>query len=91
MGIAGEKGDGRGVLVFRRDGVSVKRRDRNLQTADVGKGQWFAGEFMGELLSREDSYPVRFAKEFRWKILAAAFTGIPQSGNEVPNYRVTDK
>jgi len=71
----GEKGDGRGVLVFRRDDDSAKRRDRNLQTADLGRGQWVAAGFMGILYRRKNSYPLRFAKEFRWKILAAAFVG----------------
>ena len=54
-GVAGKRGGGRGV--------SVKRRDRNLQSADLGRGQWFAAGFMGKLLGRENSYPVRFAKD----------------------------
>jgi len=41
----------------------------------LGKGQWFVAEFMRKLYKRENSYLLRFAKEFRWKILAAAFVG----------------
>jgi len=53
--------------VFRCFGVSVFRcfgeKDRNLQTADLGKGQWFAAEFMGKPFERENSYTVRLAND----------------------------
>jgi hypothetical protein len=33
--------------------------------ADLGKGQWFAAGFMGEMLKRENTYPARVAKKIR--------------------------
>jgi hypothetical protein len=35
----------------------------------LGKGQWFAVEFMGKLLKRENNHSVRFAKNFVEKFL----------------------
>jgi hypothetical protein len=33
----------------------------------LGKGQWFTTEFMGKLFERENSCPVRLAKDFSGK------------------------
>jgi hypothetical protein len=35
-----------------------------LQSANLGKGQWFAAGFMVEFYKRENSHPLRFAKDF---------------------------
>ncbi len=58
MGAAGENGPkGRKI---RRTKPSAR-----LQTANLGKGQWFAAGFIGKFLDHEITYPARIAKEFR--------------------------
>ena len=56
--------------VFRCCGRVVfdKKRDRNLQTADLCKEQWLATGFFGKLLKVENSYQVRVVKKLRWKL-----------------------
>jgi hypothetical protein len=50
-----------------------ERMDSNPRfSADLGKGQWVAAGFMGKPYKRKNIHPLRFAKGFRWKILAAA-------------------
>ena len=71
MGVRGKRG-GRCVSVFRKGGVSEKRRDRNPQTADLGRRRAFADGFMGKCLKHENTYPLRLSKEFRWGFQWAA-------------------
>ena len=44
----------------------IRRTESNatLQTANLGKGQWFVAGFMGIFLKRENSDPVCLSKEF---------------------------
>ena len=65
-GVAGEKGP-TGRNIWRTESST------RLQTANLGKGQWFAAGFMGKLLKRENTYPVRFAKDFCEKSSCGGF------------------
>jgi hypothetical protein len=56
MGVAGERGP-KGRKIWRTESSA------RLQSADLGKGLWFAAGFMGKHLKRENIYPVRFAKD----------------------------
>ena len=58
QGVAGKRGR-KGREIWRTESTT------RLQTADSGKGQWFATEFMGKFLKHENGDPVRFSKEFR--------------------------
>ena len=69
MGVAGERGP-KGRKIWRTESSA------RLQTADLGKGQWFAAGFMGKLLKSDNMYPVRFAKDSFEKSLVSGFRGV---------------
>ena len=67
-GVAGEKGP-KGRNNWRTESSA------RLQSANLGKGQWFAAGFIGKFLKRENTYPARVAKDSLAKSSGGGFFG----------------